>query len=53
MGGRLAVWVGLFVVTEEAVDRLRWKHEDFASSTVAGLSVAGAFSLWSEGTCPL
>jgi len=52
MGGKLGAWVGLFVLTEEAVDRLRWRHEDFASSTVAGLSVAGAFSLWSGCNIP-
>lgn len=52
MGGRLGGWVGLFMLTEEAVDRLRWKHEDFLSSTVAGMSTAGAFSVWSESLSP-
>lgn len=48
MGARLGVWVGAFMLIEEAVDQLRWLHRDFLSTTVAGLSVAGAFSLWNR-----
>lgn len=36
----------MFVVTEEAVDRLRGRS-DFLSTVVAGLSLSGFFSIWS------
>lgn len=45
-GARLCSWVTMFVVTEEAVDRLRGRS-DFLSTVVAGLSLSGFFSIWS------
>lgn len=48
MGTKLSFWVGAFFLVEEAVDQLRWLHKDFLSTTVAGLSIAGAFSWWSQ-----
>ena len=57
MGCRIAPCVGLFYVFEIAMDNRRFKgvgrmgentHQDFMSSTFAGLGVAGTFSLWSE-----
>lgn len=46
-GARLCSWVTMFVVTEEAVDRLRGRS-DFLSTVVAGLSLSGFFSIWSQ-----
>ena len=46
MGTKCGFWVGGFFAAEEAVDRLRG-HEDFLSTVVAGLGVAGVFTLWS------
>jgi hypothetical protein len=51
MGLRVGWWVGMFVVIEEAVDRLRYgsgRGGDFLSTVVAGLGVAGGFSAWSK-----
>lgn len=45
-GAKLCSWVTMFVVTEEAVDRLRGRS-DFLSTVVAGLSLSGFFSVWS------
>lgn len=39
-------------MVEEAVDRVRGGKRDFASTVVAGLSVAGGFSAWSRSTSP-
>ncbi|KAI5780032.1 hypothetical protein EDC01DRAFT_754421 [Geopyxis carbonaria] len=39
--GRVGVWVGMYVVVEEAVDRVRGRV-DAGGSVVAGLGVAGA-----------
>ena len=47
MGTKLGFLGGGFFVVEEAVDRLRGT-KDFLSTVVAGLGIAGAFSLWSE-----
>lgn len=44
----MAIWVGGFFTVEEAVDRLRGGKRDFFSTVVAGLGMAGGFSLWSE-----
>ena len=58
MGIRTGFWVGLFALTEDAVDVLRESlvdgqeglvaSKDLGSTVVAGLGTAGAFSLWSE-----
>lgn len=51
MSTRLAVWTSLFLITEEVIDRSR--HNRTALSTVvAGLSTAGAFSLYSMSIPP-
>lgn len=47
MGAKCGFWVGGFFAAEEAVDGLRGK-EDFLSTVVAGLGVAGAFTIWSR-----
>ena len=47
MGGKVSLWAGGFFTVEEAVDRLRGGRRDFFSTVVAGLGVAGGFSLWS------
>lgn len=44
--GRFGAFVGGFFTVEEAVDRLRGT-KDFVSTVVAGLGIAGAFSVWS------
>ena len=60
MGGRLAGWVALFFIVEHAMDEFRddveklnfetgqavhpGRHRDFLATTVAGLTVGGAFS---------
>ncbi|KZF24444.1 hypothetical protein L228DRAFT_281518 [Xylona heveae TC161] len=46
MGTKVSVWVGGFFTVEEAVDRLRGGQKDFFSTVVAGLGIAGGFSLW-------
>ncbi|RPB16695.1 hypothetical protein P167DRAFT_480760, partial [Morchella conica CCBAS932] len=46
-GARVAAWVSLFVVTEEAVDRVMGR-KDVVGTVVAGLSVAGFFSVWNR-----
>ena len=43
----MGFWVGSFFAVEEAIDRARGRV-DFLSTVVAGLSVAGGFSAWSE-----
>lgn len=47
MGGKVGIWVGGFFVVEEALDHLRGGRRDFFSTVVAGLGIAGGFSLWS------
>ncbi len=47
MGSKIAFWGGGFFVVEEAIDRLRGT-KDFVSTVIAGLSVSGGFSAWSE-----
>ena len=46
MGARVSFWAGSLLVVEEALDRSR-RSKSFLSTTIAGLSVAGAFSAWS------
>lgn len=46
MGAKCGFWVGGFFTVEEAVDRARGT-EDFVSTVVAGLAVAGVFTVWS------
>jgi len=46
MAVKLGGWTGLFFLVEAAVDKNRGKKDMF-SSLCAGMSVAGAFSLWS------
>ncbi|KAI9728386.1 MAG: hypothetical protein M1828_003786 [Chrysothrix sp. TS-e1954] len=62
LGFRVAPCVALFYFFEEAMDERRSKrvghmgentHQDFLSSTFAGLGVAGAFGLWNRLTLPL
>ncbi len=48
MGGKVSIWVAGFFTVEEAVDRVRGGKRDFFSTVVAGLGVAGGFSLWSK-----
>lgn len=50
MGGKLGFWVGGFFVVEEAVDEWRGGRRDFFSTVIAGLSVAGIFSAWSQSS---
>ncbi|KAI9883451.1 MAG: hypothetical protein M1823_004785 [Watsoniomyces obsoletus] len=45
--GRFGAFVGGFYTVEEAVDRLRGT-KDFMSTVVAGLGIAGAFSVWNR-----
>ncbi|KAI9784372.1 MAG: hypothetical protein M1816_000896 [Peltula sp. TS41687] len=52
MGAKCGLWVGGFFTAEEAVDRLRGT-EDSASTVVAGLGVAGAFSIWNRFPLPV
>lgn len=51
MGTKVGFWVGTYIAIEEAIDRARGGRADFLSSVIAGMSVAGGFSLWSK--CPL
>jgi len=46
MATRLGLCVAAFFAIEEAIDEQRY-NRDFMSTTFAGLTVAGAFSLWS------
>ncbi len=48
LAGKLSIWVAFLISAEEAVDCSRGGSKDFMSSVVAGLSCAGAFSVWSE-----
>lgn len=43
LGSKIGFWAGSFFLVEEAVDRY-WQSKNFISSTVAGGTVAGAFS---------
>ena len=47
MGGRVAVWTGLFLGTEEVWDVVRGRR-DVGNTVIASLTVAGGFSLWSK-----
>ncbi|OBT72161.1 hypothetical protein VF21_08768 [Pseudogymnoascus sp. 05NY08] len=47
MGGRVAVWTGVFLGVEEVVDVVRGRR-DVGGTVVASLSVAGGFSLWNR-----
>jgi len=47
MGARVAAWVAMFVIFEDAVDRLRGRV-DALGTVVAGLGLSGGFSLWRE-----
>lgn len=49
LGSKLAIGTGGFFIIEEVVDRLRGE-QDFRSTLIAGLTIAGGFSSWSE--CP-
>jgi len=48
MGVRTTFWVASFVVLEAAADHHRGygEHQDFLSTTLAGVATAGAFSAW-------
>ena len=48
MGSKVGFWVGSYFAIEEAIDQVRGGRSDFLSSVVAGLSIAGGFSLWSN-----
>lgn len=52
MGSKVAFWAGGFFIVEEAIDRVR-SRTDFMSTVVAGLGVAGGFSVWSECLHPM
>lgn len=57
MSWRVAPWVAAFYTVEHAVDCTRdvddtGTHKDFLATTIAGLSVAGAFSAYSKFTLP-
>ena len=47
MGSKVSFWAGSYFAVEEAIDQLRGRS-DFVSSVVAGLSIAGGFSAWSD-----
>lgn len=47
MGTKLAIWTTLFLGIEELLDRSR-RRRDALSSVCAGLTTAGAFSLYSK-----
>lgn len=47
MARKLSFWAGSFFCAEVAVDTARGGNKDFASTTIAGLGVAGVFSVWS------
>jgi hypothetical protein len=46
MGVRISAWVAAFFYIEDCWDEVRGE-KDFLNTVVAGLSVAGGFSLWS------
>lgn len=46
MGPKMALLSGGFFVVEEALDRYGGR-QDFVSTTIAGVSLAGGYSLWS------
>lgn len=48
LGARLGVWSGLFIVVEGAWDHLRNGTADAFSSMMAGLTIAGTYSLKSK-----
>ena len=48
MSVKLSFWAGSFFCAEIAVDNARGGVKDFASTTIAGLGIAGAFSAWSR-----
>ena len=48
LGSKVGFWAGGFFMVEEAVDRVRGGKKDFVSTVIAGLSIAGGFSAWSE-----
>ncbi|KAB8343085.1 hypothetical protein FH972_022679 [Carpinus fangiana] len=57
MSWRIAPWVAAFYTVEHAVDCTRdvddaGTHKDFLATTVAGLSVAGAFSAYQRFSMP-
>jgi hypothetical protein len=47
MGFKMSLITGGFFVIEEALDRLR-DRQDFLSTTIAGISIAGGYSQWSQ-----
>ena len=47
MGSKVGFWAGSYFALEEALDQA-WGRRDFLSSVVAGLSIAGGFSAWSD-----
>jgi hypothetical protein len=51
MSARLAAWTSLFLLIEEIVDRSR-QSRDALSTLCAGLTTAGAFSLYSKSPIP-
>lgn len=48
MAGKLSFLAGSFFCAEVAVDIARGGNKDFASTTIAGSTVAGGFSAWSK-----
>ena len=48
MAGKLSFLASSFFCAEAAVDFARGGNKDFASTTIAGSTVAGAFSAWSK-----
>lgn len=49
LGPKLSLWAGSVFALEAAVDNIRGPREkDFLSTTVATLTVAGAWSLWNR-----
>jgi hypothetical protein len=47
MGLKLSVWTGAFFALEGLWDEIR-RRKDFLNTTLASLTVAGGFSLWSK-----
>ncbi|KAF2862608.1 hypothetical protein K470DRAFT_298583 [Piedraia hortae CBS 480.64] len=64
MGGKMAIWAGVYAYLEEGVDRYRgavmtwwgWDgsrtSKDAISSTLAGLATGGAFAVWGRFPAP-
>lgn len=48
MGGKLSFLASCFFFAEVAVDVARGGNKDFASTTIAGSTIAGGFSAWSK-----